>query len=95
MLWGLLPFSLSQVYAGTLREMGETLLPMKASLTGVLANLCLNYILIYGKLGFPALGVEGAAIATVIHALWSLLLLLYIPIDIPADSGLLKVCINQ
>jgi putative MATE family efflux protein len=46
--------------------MGETLLPMKASLTGVLANLCLNYILIYGKLGFPALGVEGAAIATVI-----------------------------
>lgn len=66
MLWGLLPFSLSQVYGGTLRETGETILPMKASLTGVLTNLCLNYILIFGKLGFPALGVEGAAIATVI-----------------------------
>ena len=66
MLWGLLPFSLSQVYSGTLREMGETLLPMKSSLAGVITNLCLNYILIYGKLGFPALGVEGAAIATVI-----------------------------
>jgi len=66
MLLGLLPFSLSQVYGGTLRETGETLLPMKASLAGVFTNLCLNYILIYGKLGFPALGVEGAAIATVI-----------------------------
>jgi putative MATE family efflux protein len=66
MLWGLIPFTLSQVYGGTLREIGETLLPMKASLAGVLTNLCLNYILIYGKFGFPALGVEGAAIATVI-----------------------------
>ena len=66
MLLGLLPFSLSQVYGGTLREMGETMLPMKASLAGVVTNLCLNYVLIYGKLGFPILGVEGAAIATVI-----------------------------
>ena len=66
MLWGLLPFALSQVYGTTLREMGETLLPMKASVAGILTNLCLNYILIYGKLGFPTLGVEGAAIATVI-----------------------------
>lgn len=66
MLWGLIPFAFSQVYAGTLRETGETLLPMKASITGVVTNFCLNYILIFGKLGFPALGVEGAAIATVI-----------------------------
>ncbi len=66
MLWGLLPFVLSQVYGGTLREVGETLIPMAASLAGVITNLCLNYVLIYGKLGFPALGVEGAAIATVI-----------------------------
>ena len=66
MLWGLLPFALSQVYGSTLRETGETMLPMKASVAGIVTNLCLNYILIYGKLGFPALGVEGAAIATVI-----------------------------
>lgn len=66
MLWGLLPFSVSQVYSGTLREMGETIVPMVASLAGVFTNLCLNYVLIYGKLGFPVLGVEGAAIATVI-----------------------------
>jgi putative MATE family efflux protein len=66
MLWGLFPFALSQAYSGTLRETGESLLPMRASLSGLITNLCLNYILIYGKLGFPALGVEGAAIATVI-----------------------------
>ncbi len=66
MLWGLLPFALSQVYSGTLRETGETMLPMKASIAAVLTNLCLNYVLIFGKLGFPVLGVRGAAIATVI-----------------------------
>ena len=66
MLWGLFPFALSQVYSGTLRETGETFIPMVASLAGVFTNLCLNYVLIFGKFGFPALGVEGAAIATVI-----------------------------
>lgn len=66
MLWGLLPFVLSQAYSGTLRETGETMLPMKASIASVLTNLCLNYLLIFGKLGFPVLGVTGAAIATVI-----------------------------
>lgn len=66
MLWGLLPFALSQVYSSTLRETGETVLPMKASIAAVFTNLCLNYVLIFGKLGFPVLGVVGAAIATVI-----------------------------
>lgn len=66
MLWGLLPFALSQVYSSTLRETGETLLPMKASIAAVFTNLCLNYILIFGKLGFPVLGVVGAAAATVV-----------------------------
>lgn len=66
MLWGLLPLTLSTCYAGTLRETGETILPMVASIAAVLTNLCGNYVLIFGHFGFPALGVEGAAIATVI-----------------------------
>ncbi len=66
MLTGLLPFALTQVYSTSLRETGETMLPMKASIVAVLTNLCLNYILIFGKLGFPAMGVHGAAVATVI-----------------------------
>ena len=63
---GLIPFCLTNVYASTLRESGETMLPMKAGITAVLINLCLNYVLIFGHFGAPALGVTGAAIATVI-----------------------------
>ncbi|MDO4343295.1 MAG: MATE family efflux transporter [Eubacteriales bacterium] len=66
MLVGLIPFALSNVYSSTLRENGETLLPMTAGIAAVAVNLCLNYILIFGHFGAPALGVTGAAIATVI-----------------------------
>ena len=66
MLWGLFPFALQQAYAGTLRETGETVLPMKAGIVALFVNLVFNYILIFGHFGFPAMGVEGAAVATVI-----------------------------
>ncbi len=66
MLWGLVPFSLAQVYTGTLREAGQTKAPMVAGIIAILTNLCLNWVLIYGNLGAPKLGVEGAAIATVV-----------------------------
>lgn len=66
MLFQMIPFGVMQVYASTLRETGETVLPMKAGITAVLVNLVFNYILIFGKLGAPALGVVGAAIATVL-----------------------------
>ena len=69
MLWGLLPFTVMQVYGSTLRECGETMLPMKAGIAAIGVNLVLNYILIFGKLGAPALGVVGAAAATVIARL--------------------------
>ena len=66
MLTGLLPFSVSNAYSSTLRETGKTTAPMVAGITAVLLNLVLNYILIFGHFGAPALGVVGAAIATVI-----------------------------
>lgn len=66
MLFGLLPFALSQAYSSTLRETQQPMLPMKAGIAAVLVNLVGNYILIYGKFGAPALGVMGAAIATVL-----------------------------
>ena len=66
MLWGLPPFALVQVYAGTLRESGETRAPMFAGICAILTNLAGNWILIFGNLGAPQMGVEGAAIATVV-----------------------------
>lgn len=66
MLWGLPAFAISNAYASTLRESGETMVPMIASISAVFVNLVLNWVLIFGNLGAPALGVTGAAIATVI-----------------------------
>ena len=66
MLWGLLPFALSNAYSGTLRETGQTFIPMVGSITAVLINLVLNYTLIFGHFGAPAMGARGAALATVI-----------------------------
>lgn len=66
MLWGLVPFALSNAYASTLRETGQTTVPMVAGVVAVLTNLVLNYVLIFGHFGAPALGVVGAAVATVI-----------------------------
>ena len=66
MLWGLPAFALSMAYASTLRESGETVVPMISSVTAVFTNLALNYVFIFGKLGFQPMGVQGAAITTVI-----------------------------
>ncbi|MBR4656475.1 MAG: MATE family efflux transporter [Oscillospiraceae bacterium] len=66
MLLGLPPFALAQCYAGTLRETGKTVPPMAAGLIAVGVNFFCNWLLIFGKLGLPRLGSDGAAIATVI-----------------------------
>ena len=63
---GFIPFSLGQVYASVVRECGETKIPMYGSIAAVLINLILDYCLIFGKFGFPELGVVGAAWATVV-----------------------------
>lgn len=63
-IFGIVPYAISQTYASTLRETGETVLPMKAGIIAVMVNLAGNYLLIFGKFGFPALGAVGAAIAT-------------------------------
>ena len=65
MLFGLIPFAFTQIYAGSLREMGESMKPMVAGIVSVFVDIIFNYLLIYGKFGFPRLEVQGAAIATV------------------------------
>ncbi len=66
MMFGLVPFYIVQCYSGTLRESEKPTLPMVAGVAAVLVNLVFNYILIFGRFGAPALGVRGAAIATVL-----------------------------
>ncbi len=65
-LWGLLPFVAVQCFGSALKDTGETVSPMIASVIAILVNLVLNYLLIFGSFGFPKLGVVGAALATVI-----------------------------
>lgn len=66
MLWGLLPFAVSNCFASVLKDTGETFIPMVASVISIAVNLVLNYLLIFGSFGFPKMGVAGAALATVI-----------------------------
>ncbi len=66
MVIGLVPYTISQCYGSTLREAGQSTVPMVAGVVAVAVNLSLNYVLIFGKLGAPKLGVNGAAVATVI-----------------------------
>ena len=66
MMFGMLPFAFTSCYSGTLRETQQTVVPMAAGIAAVLINLVFNYILIFGHFGAPAMGVAGAAAATVI-----------------------------
>lgn len=67
MMIGMIPFTVSQVYASTLRETGETIVPMTAGIIAVFVNLMFNWMLIFGIKGvIPSYGVKGAAIATLI-----------------------------
>ncbi len=65
-LIGIFPYAIAQSYGGTLRETDRPKVPMYAGIAAVTVNLILNYLLIFGHFGFPCLGAEGAAIATVI-----------------------------
>ncbi len=65
-LISLIPMALTQVYASTLRETEQTVVPMVASIAAVVANGVFNYLFIFGVWIFPELGVVGAAIGTII-----------------------------
>lgn len=61
------PFTaMSTIIAVFLRCVGKAVLPLVASFFSVLLNTGLNYLFIFGKGGFPAMGVKGAAVASVI-----------------------------
>ena len=49
---------------------GKTKIPMYIALAGNLLNICLDYILIFGKLNFPVMGIKGAALATILSSIF-------------------------
>lgn len=66
MMIGLVPFALTQTYISSIRETGQTFVPMLAGIIAVVTNLVLDYALIFGVGDLiPSMGVRGAAIATV------------------------------
>ena len=57
---------LKQVFVTALNSTGDTTTPMYVKIVSILVNIILNYLLIFGHFGFPAMGVEGASLATVV-----------------------------
>lgn len=76
-IFTLLPLSISTSIGFTFREVAKPVIPMTTSIIAIITNTTLNYLLIFGNFGFPQLGVEGAAIATLIARIVELIALLY------------------
>jgi putative MATE family efflux protein len=78
MLWGTVPFSLSFVFAAALRAAGDVRTPLYVGLAANILNIALNWVLIYGHLGAPELGVAGAAMASSIVMFLQILLFFWL-----------------
>lgn len=100
-------FYLTLLYAGILRGVGNTRIPFLVALGANVVNAVLNYGLILGNLGLPAMGVTGSAIGTVIAQLFNVVMLVIVlrsgsipnlrlplelrPIDKPLAVDLFKI----
>lgn len=64
-VWSYLPYAISASLIGMLRSVEIVRITLYTTIASLLTNICLNYVFIFGKLGFAAMGVRGAALATV------------------------------
>ncbi|MFT4535780.1 MAG: MATE family multidrug resistance protein [Saprospiraceae bacterium] len=76
--WGMIPMMFFLTFRSYADGMSETMPPMIAMILGNVINIILNYILIYGKFGMPALGVDGAAISSLIARISMIVILIAI-----------------
>ena len=72
-----LPYAVTACLIGMLKGVEIVRVTVYATLLSLLANVTLNYVLIFGKLGLPAMGVTGAALATVLARLLEVSMVLY------------------
>lgn len=77
--------TLNLLVCGVLRSTGRVKLPMYVAFFTTIANAFLDYGLIFGAFGLPAMGIEGAAVATVISA-WSGPVIIYVVMAFTRDS---------
>lgn len=75
--WSYVITSITFAYSFTLRSTGQVKIPMIVSIVALAINTVLNYALVYGLMGFPKLGTDGSAIATLIARIVEMLLMLY------------------
>ncbi len=76
MFWMGIPMTVSVCIASSMRDLGSVRIPLIITVIATLVNTLFNWLLIYGSLGFPRMGVEGAAWATVIARVVELALFL-------------------
>lgn len=70
-------FCVTQALIAAMRAVEVARIGMLVSLVSLAVNIGLNYVLIFGKLGFPAMGVKGAAIATVFSRVAEFVVIVY------------------
>lgn len=97
-----LPVAVTSIFSAYLRCVQAAKIPLYAGIFASIANTVLNYVLIFGKAGFPAMGVKGAAWASVVAQLSGciitvvLFFILYrkhawkIPFEFRMDKGHMK-----
>ena len=88
-----LPFlAMMLVIGGVLQGMGNARTPMFITMLMNIVNIVVGYLLIFGKMGFPAMGIRGAAIATVISQIIAVLLGLYALFN---KNGIMRCYFNK
>ena len=80
LIFGSVFLILRYALAGFFLGVGRTTVVMLANIVGMLVNIPANYVLIFGKLGFPEMGLQGAAIGTIAGnaTIFAILLLFYL-----------------